>query len=475
MTDHAMSSYPNLIYVFADQLRYQACGYTGNKKAKTPYIDQLAHEGADYCNAISGHPVCAPYRASLFTGKYSSSTGMVINELRMNPNHQCFGHILHQNKYETAYIGKWHLWANEFSNHHDPKNSYIPPGSYRLGLNGYWAAYNFHHRYFDTYYHTNSAERITIKDYEPDGQTDMAIDWLKQNRNPSKPFALFLSYGTPHDPWESNNVPNEFYEMFKNINFSKPPNYSPKNDPHADDWGRLKEQHREKLDEWKRIYYAMTANMDWNIGRLLKTVDEIGLRENTIFVFTSDHGEMFGAHGRRAKNIFYEEAIRIPFLIRWPGHIPEGHITDACLNTMDIMPSLLSMMNLPIPEDVEGMDLSHFALGEKGPEPEAAFLQGMGCTANWYNGYEWRALRSKQYTYAIYKSDHSELLFDNIADPFQTNNLVENPEHTDILNYFRKMLKIRMEDLNDTFELCTWYRDHWTQDRKIVKSATIKG
>ncbi|MEM3515780.1 MAG: sulfatase-like hydrolase/transferase, partial [Saccharolobus sp.] len=108
---------PNLVYVFADQLRYDACGFTRNKKARTPNIDKLTTEGTSLTNAVSGHPVCAPYRASLFTGKYTTSTGMVINELRMNPNHRCFAHILTENGYETAYIGKWHLWANQLGNH----------------------------------------------------------------------------------------------------------------------------------------------------------------------------------------------------------------------------------------------------------------------------------------------------------------------------------------------------------------------
>jgi arylsulfatase A-like enzyme len=113
MRNEIRSSHPNLVFILADQLRYQSCGYAGDEHAHTPNIDQLVGEGVSFCNAVSGHPVCAPYRASLFTGKYSSSTGMVINELRMNPNHECFGHVLQQNNYDTAYIGKWHLWANE--------------------------------------------------------------------------------------------------------------------------------------------------------------------------------------------------------------------------------------------------------------------------------------------------------------------------------------------------------------------------
>lgn len=129
--------HPNLVYIFADQLRYQSLGYTGDIKARTTNLDSLASQGVSFSNAVSNTPVCAPYRASLFTGKYASSTGMVINELRMNPEHKCFGHILTKNGYETGYIGKWHLWANEAGYHDHGRKPYIPPGKYRLGFDGY--------------------------------------------------------------------------------------------------------------------------------------------------------------------------------------------------------------------------------------------------------------------------------------------------------------------------------------------------
>ena len=249
----------------------------------------------------------------------------------------------------------------------------------------------------------------------------------------------------------------------------------PHDDPHADAWARLSPDERRRLPEWMRVYYAMTANLDWNIGRLMAAIDRLGLRDNTIVVFTSDHGEMFGAQGRRAKNIFYDEAVRVPFLVRWPGRVPAGTATDVCLNTPDIMPTLLAMMRLPIPAEVEGMDLSPFALGQAGPEPDAAFMQGMGCTARWEDGYEWRALRSKQYTYAIYRADGSELLFDNLADPYQQRNLARQPEQGDVLAGFQALLQQRMHALGDTFERCTWYEQNWTEDRLILRTATSNG
>jgi len=465
---------PNLLFIFADQLGYQRCGYGGDKNARTPNIDKLASHSVNFQNAVSNMPVCSAYRASLFTGKYTTSTGMVINELRMRTGHESFGKVLTRSNYRTAYIGKWHLYANQLGNHYDSKNSFVPPGPHRLGFDGYWAAYNFHHNYYRAYYHTDTPEKIFYGDnvYEPDAQTDMMTEFIRKAAKSNKPFSAFLSYGTPHDPWVRDNVPDKYVEMFKNVSLPDPPNYKDTNDKYADNWGRLNPKQRKMLQTWRRLYYAMTANLDWNIGRLLNALEQAGLSDNTIVVFSSDHGEMFGAHGRRAKNIFYEEAARIPLLIRWPKKIRAGTVSDACISTVDIMPTILSLMDMKVPEEVEGMDLSHCALGGGGDEPQAAFLQNTGACAAWEDGHEWRALRDKQYTYAVYRVDKSELLFDNKNDPYQMNNLAGNAQYKEKLEHFRGMLVRKMESLNDTFEKCTWYRDNWTDGkRNITRTA----
>jgi len=469
----AHASGPNLIYVFADQLGYTRCGYAGDEKARTPNLDAFAAQGVNFRQAVSNMPVCSAHRASLLTGKYPTTTGMVINELRMRTDHECIGHVLSRAGYQTGYIGKWHLYANQLGHHEDPENSFVPPGPNRLGFDGYWAAYNFHHRYYKAYYHLDSPKKISYGEgvYEPDGQTDMAIEFLEKAAKSEKPFALVLSYGTPHDPWAPSNVPQKYREMFQDVALPNPPNYKPENDPYADGWGRLNPNQRKSLASWRRLYYAMTANLDWNLGRLLDAVRKAGLDNNTILAFSSDHGEMFGAQGRRAKNTFYEEAARVPLLVRWPGKIPAGEVSDACISTVDIMPTLLSLTGLEIPKDVEGMDLAHCALGKKGPEPDAAFLQNTGACAAWQDGYEWRALRDKRYTYAIYRRDRSERLFDNVADPYQTRNLAGDPAHKATMDRFRSMLAAKMNSLNDTFEACTWYRDNWTRDRIILRGA----
>lgn len=467
---------PNLIYVFPDQLRYQSLGYAGDTQAMTPNIDRFAAQGVNFSNAVASAPVCTAYRASLFTGKYTTSHGMVINELRMNPNQRCLGHALTDAGYHTGYIGKWHLYANELGNHLDPKNSFVPRGPHRLGFDGEWMAYNFHHENYNTYYHTESPEKIFYGEgvYEPDAQTDLAIDFVERATHNQQPFALFLSWGPPHDPWIPENVPTQFWELFKETSFPNPPNYQPSNDePHCDNWARLSEHDRAQLEQWRRGYYAQVTSIDWNFGRLLAAIDATDAAGNTIVVFTSDHGEMFGAHGRRAKNIFYEEACRIPLLMRWPQRIPAGITSDVCLSTVDLMPTLLTMLQTELPDDMQGMDLSQHAFGQAGPEPDAALMQICGATAAWEDGHEWRALRDKRYTYAIYRLDGQELFFDNLADPYQLHNLVRDSRHAAVVETFRAMLQHKMAALNDTFETCTWYRDHWTDgQRNIIRSAT---
>ena len=461
---------PNLIYVFADQLRHSSVGYAGDEYARTPNMDKLAAQGCNVRQAVSSTPVCSPYRCSLMTGKYQSSTGMVINELRLSPEHECFGHVLTRAGYDTAYIGKWHMWANT-GQHALIKAGFVPPGAYRLGFDDYWAAYNFNHEYFHSPYFLNNTEPHIRTDYEPDGQTNQAIAYLKDKKRKDDPFALFLSWGPPHYPWGLDNVDPKYAELYRDVDIPLAPNYTLKGDGYSDKWQRLPPNYDSKVHEWLKTYYAQVANLDWNLGRLMQTIEEQGLAEDTILVFTSDHGEMFGSHGRMAKLIFYEEAARVPFLVRWPGKIPQKTISEALLGTPDIMPSLLTMMELPVPKAVEGIDLSRQLLGKGGADNEAAHMQGMGTTAAWVDGTEWRALRDHEYTYAIYHKDRSELLFNNRKDPYQMVNLAEDRAFDSTVAHYRASSEAFRKERNDTFEACSWYQ-RWTEDRNLINTAT---
>jgi arylsulfatase A-like enzyme len=465
---------PNVLILIADQLRTQSIGLT-DKRAVTPNIDRLASQGMFFENFVSSTPVCSAFRGSLMTGKYASSTGIVVNELRMNPNHDTYAHVLKKAGYKTDHLGKWHIWAHKAGGHKGAENNYVPPGPYRMGFDDFWAAYNFGHDNFKYSYWTNSPKEIKVEDkFKSTHFTDLAIKRLKEHAKSKEPFTMVVSYSPPHDPFTERNVQKKYYEMFKDVHFPLPSTWKDTPDPYMDrntNQKRWLSHWKIKLNFMMKAYYAMTASLDHEVGRIMKTLKETGLEEDTIVIFTSDHGEMFGAQGRVFKMTFYEESARVPFIIRWPGKIPAGKRSDACMSTPDIMPTILRLCKQPVPKAVEGMDLSHIALGKDGPEPEFALLQGMGHTYLWNDGFEWRAIRTKQFTYAMYLKDSRELLFDNKNDPLQSKDLVKDKEYKNVLLELREKMKNKMISINDEFQKCSWYRDNWTDDRVIIQGA----
>ena len=473
---------PNLIFVFADQLRTDALGYSGNSKALTPNIDNFSEQAVNFTNAVSVSPVCAPYRASLFTGKYTSSTGMVINELNMNPNHRTIAHVLGDAGYNLGYVGKVHL--------NDQHERNFPKGPERFGFDDYWAAYSFNHQSFKSFYFTDdeneNEKRVDLSgQYGPEVFTGLAMDYIKEESGNDNPFALFLSWNPPHDPWIKSNVLPDCYEKFKNTKFELPDNFRNIPDKYMDRWPqeffkgdtawRDNFINGNGYQESMRCYYAMINSLDEQFGRILTLLDSLDISENTIVVFTTDHGEMFTSQGRMYKLTFYDEAANVPFLIRFPKLQTRG-TNDICINTPDIAPTLLGLMGLEneIPEEMEGQDLSFSLKNTKGEEPAFAFMQGMGHTYQWKNGYEWRAVRDKRYTYAKYLRDGAEFLYDREKDPLEKNNIVSEKEYSNILNKLRDEMKNKMEELNDGFHECTWYREHWMYKDYSIK-ASAKG
>lgn len=461
---------PNVVLVIADQLRRDVVGYNGDPLARTPNIDRLAAESVSFTQTVANTPVCAAFRASLQTGKYATSTGMVINELRMNPDHRCLGHVVTDAGYETSHIGKWHMWGKKLKG---ADRHFIPRGPYRLGWDGYWAAYDFAHQYYKAVYCTEEPVLLKAPGYEPDFQTDLAIERIDAHLKSDAPFFLTLAVGTPHDPWRKDNVPQKNYEQLANVTFPLPGNFSDVADPYMDRLHDRVPEYRDHYQEALRCYYAMIANLDENVGRLVDALKKRGVYDDTVFIFTSDHGEMFGSHGRVQKLTFYEEAARIPFLVKLPNSTRAGKTSGAMLSTVDMAPTVLGLLGLPIPDEMEGDDLSGVVLGESGAsEPEFVYLQGPGHTHLWEDGAEWRAIRDKRHTYAVYRRDGSELLFDNVADPLQQSNLIDDPKQRDVVETMRARLKAKREELSDPFETCTWHKGHWVDDdRNIIAAA----
>lgn len=467
----------NILYIFADQLRADVLGYAGDRKAITPNLDRFASESMNFLNAVSVAPVCVPHRASLITGKYPSSTGMVINELNMNPNHRTIAHVLGESGYNLGYIGKWHLRHQKWAA--------IPRGPERMGFDGFWAACNFPRSSYQEFYFTDGPDGEPLKvdlkgKHGPTEFTSLAIDFIRTSAQSDKPFTLFLSWNPPHDPWEKESVPRENYEKFSDVRFPLPANFKQTPDSYMDRFPKDAYTNRQwradfiegGLEESIRCYYAMVNNLDEQFGRIMDALDDLGIADNTIVVFSSDHGEMFGSQGRMYKSIFYDEAARVPLLVRYPSVVKPG-TSDVCINTPDIMPTLLGLTGLgeQIPPEVEGADLSFVLRGEEGQEPAFAFLQGMGHTYSWQNGFEWRAIRDKRFTYAKYRRDGRELLFDRGKDSMMTTDVSEDPAYAADLKRLREAMKQKMDDLQDGFHPVTWYRDHWIYKGVSVKAA----
>ncbi len=371
MNQHRDSK-PNLLFIYCDQMRGQAMGCAGNTQVRTPYLDRLASQGVMFTNAIANCPVCTPNRGVLLTGKYPLSHKAVANDVPLPPDDASWGNVLRDAGYRTGYIGKWHLDGV-------PRDRFTPPGRRRHGFD-YWAVWNCSHAYFNAKYFRDDPEPIHIDGYEPDHQTDLAIDFLRGRSD--QPFFLIISWGTPHAPYQE--VPEEYRRLYDPDKLELRPNCA---DPD-----------RRALAD----YYAAITALDHNVGRLMDALDEMDVERNTIVVFTSDHGDMLWSQGQIKKERPWEESILVPFIVRWPDAVPEGKSHDALLSTVDVMPSLLSLMGVSVPQGVEGTDLSAAMRGEPCYGPVSAFLTipvtvdqavaaGIG---------EWRGVRTKRYTYA---------------------------------------------------------------------------
>jgi arylsulfatase A-like enzyme len=325
----------------------------------------------------------------------------------------------------------------------------IPPER-RLGFE-YWRALEVSHSYFDSkYYHQDETEPRTWAGYDAVAQTDDACRYILSEKK--KPFCLFLSWGPPHDPYKA---PPEYMERFadkeirlrENVNdFDTAEKMWRECDTALPE--RFKEHRMRKFPtlndrsnrdiiRWHRGYYAAVETLDDCLGNILDALEQSGQLDNSIVVFTSDHGDNLGSHRQVAKQLPFEESISIPFLVRYPKKIKAGSITDALFAPVDMMPTILSLAAAPCPE-VDGKDISGAAMGS-GVDPQDAVLlmKPIALGVNWIangNG-PWSGVRTKRYTYAR-KSDSRKpwMLYDNQEDPSQLKNLVDDLGHAKLRN-----------------------------------------
>ena len=418
---------PNVVYILTDQWRAQAFGYAGDANVQTPHIDELASRSLNFSNAISVAPVCTPHRAALLTGRYPSTTGMFMNDLYLPASERCMAEFFADAGYDTAYIGKWHLDGHG-------RATYIPRER-RQGFD-YWKVLECTHDYNDSIFYAGEDQTPQRWDgYDAYPQTDDAIAYLRDHADSDTPFLLFLAYGGPHFPHD--NAPPELQDLYPEESIRLRRNVPPE----------LADAARAELQG----YYAHCTAIDSCVGRLHAAIEDLGIEEETIFVFTSDHGDMHGSQGKRSwrKQVPWDESVCVPFLLRFPPVTGAGREEATTLNTPDILPTLLSLCGIPLPDSLEGDDMADVVRGDHAdPDRFGLFMMVARFGADDFRAY--RGVRNGRHTY-VADSEGPWLLYDNVADPFQMTNLIDDPENQSTRDALERALRRLLSEIDDDF------------------------
>ena len=431
---------PNVIFVFGDQWRAQATGYAGNPDVQTPNLDRLASESVNFTHAVAGCPVCSPYRASFLTGQQPLTHGVFLNDVCLSDEAVSIARAYKQAGYETAYIGKWHLDGHG-------RHGHIPPER-RQGFE-FWKVLECTHDYnHSDYYAGDSDEMLTWEGYDAVAQTREAQQYVRDHAD-GGPFFLVISWGPPHAPYDT--APQEFRDLYDPATITLRPNVPPEAEAAA----------RRDLAG----YYAHCTALDTCLGDLRATLADCDIEDDTIFVLTSDHGDMLGSQGQTKKQRPWDESIRVPFLLRYPRGLGDGgRVVEKFIDAPDLMPTLLSLAGVGIPETVEGEDLSDYARGKPAPSDDAVLI---GCPAPFgqferhnHGGREYRGVRTHRYTYTRDLTG-PWLLYDNQEDPYQQTNLCNDPVAADVQATLEALLQRKLAEAADEFLPADQYIARW--------------
>ena len=433
------SQRPNLLFVFPDQMRGSAMGFLGEEPVLTPSLDRFASQSRVFSQAVANYPVCSPCRAMLMTGLYPHSNGVLGNctshnalyGVELRADERCWSDVLAEQGYSLGYIGKWHLdaphipYIDTANNRGEVKwNEWCPPER-RHGFDLWYAygTYDYHTR--PMYWSTDAARDgfHYVDQWGPEHEADLALAYLRNEggryRDADRPFALVVSMNPPHMPYRL--VPERYVDLYRDANVEALCE-RPSVPPLESRWGAYYREHI-------RNYYAMVSGVDEQFGRILAGLEAEGLAEETIVVFTSDHGNSLGMHGEQSKPNPYEECMRVPLLIRWPGEIPAQR-DDLLFSAPDVYPTLLDLMGHAgqIPAQVEGTSRATLVQGAAGQRP-ASQLHLRVPPENPSGGS--RGLRTLQHTLVLTREGDTEVcvLYDRAEDPHQLRNTAaEQPE-----------------------------------------------
>ena len=462
------ASKPNFLFLFADDMAYNAWSAVGNEHISTPNLDQLAREGYTFTHAFNqgswSGAVCVVSRAMLNSGRFVYHARSDIQTVSL------WGEEMQKNGYHTFMTGKWHngdatvlksfdqavsIGKGMFETKGGPAgNGYRRPTPENdtwspsdTSLMGHWSPQ------VKDIVNTDSGKVIgnpyVVRQHTSELYADNAIEYLDQygKENPEHPFFMYVAFNAPHDP---RQAPQSFVDQYPEASLPLPTNYM---EEHPFDQGERYTLRDEILGPFPRTpeavkrhiqeYYAIIAHMDEQIGRILTTLDKNGLRENTYIIFTADHGLAVGSHGLMGKQNPYDHSIRVPLIFSGPG-IPKGAQSEELVYLQSIFPTSLSLGKMNIPPHVEFSDLASFFFGDSGVGEEAIFGS--------YKDFQ-RMVRTKEYKYILYPEVNEVQLFDMREDPDEMRNLASSADLSPVRKELHALLENLQERVGDTLSL----------------------
>jgi N-acetylglucosamine-6-sulfatase len=493
----AEPSRPNILFVFSDDHALQAIGAYGSRINQTPNLDRIAKEGALFQNSFCANSICGPSRACILTGKHSHINGFLHNGNRFDGTQTTFPKLLQDVGYQTAMIGKWHLGTD-------------PTGF------DHWEVLPGQGSYYNPDFMQMDGSRKRYTGYCTDIITENSLAWLKQQRDPKKPFVLMCQHKAPHRNW---SPPARHFDLYKDVDIAEPdtlfddyagrsallqenemsiarhmhwehdmkfhgPNefpahfegahgnaeyqrmnaeqqaawdaaYQPENEAFLADMraGKLSTDDviRWKYQRYIKDYLRCIAAVDDSVGELLGYLDESGLAENTIVIYSSDQGFYLGEHGWYDKRWMFEESLRMPFLIRWPGVITPGTESHAMIQNIDYAPTFLTLAGAEVPTAIQGRSMVE--MWRDGCRPSSSWRDAI-----YYAYYENAAVhnvpvhdgvRTDRYKLMYFPRTREWNLFDLQTDPQEMKSVHADPAYTEILTEMKK----RYRELREQYDV----------------------
>ncbi len=454
---------PNLLFIFTDEQRADTMAAYGNDRIEVPNLNRLASEGIVFERAYVTQPICTPSRASIMTGLYPHTTGCIRNNIPLPENVRTLPELADFSNYRKCYIGKWHLGDEIFCQHgfdewistEDMYRPYYRPGRNRYEHSSYhkWLVKNGFKPPETTedgfsFFPRSWTARLPEEFCKPSFEAQEASRFIRENSD--RPFILYVNFLEPHMPFfgpRDNQYDPDDVILPKNFHLL------PKEDQPLKARLMVKEKiWYERLigtrnpteDDWRRLiarYWGLISQVDTAIGRILDTLRECGLEKNTIVVFTSDHGDMMGSHQLIHKGFQFEEAVRVPLIIKIPGHPRSGSVIKDPVSQVDLVPTLLDYLGKPIPEGLEGYSWRPMLDGEGEIVEKDVFIEWFPEGRSNEVDHPIRTIITSdgwKYNWSAY-GQHE--LYNLNEDPLESTNLIRRSEYRPLVRELERRLK----------------------------------